>query len=102
MKKLTLMAIPFLELIILVTIHAGVSIYFKQSLPLIKRDDLSKMQEARSFFPGFFRLPSKSHDELKNFCSELNLLLTNIKNNQPACSTDKQTNTFYKWNFFLY
>ena len=32
------------------------------------------------------RSPSQSHDELGNFCSELNLLLTNINNNQPACS----------------
>ena len=31
-------------------------------------------------------LPSQSHDEFENSCSELNLLLTNINNNQPACS----------------
>ena len=70
-------------------------IYFKQSLPLIRRDDLSAMQETTVreisvenetyFFTCFYRSPSQSHDELENFCSELNLLLTNI-NNKPACS----------------
>ena len=38
------------------------------------------------FFICFYRSPSQSHDEFKNFCSELNLLLTNINNNQLACS----------------
>ena len=76
--------------------RGGVCIYFKQSLPLIRRDDLSTMQEAivteisveneTCFFTCFYRSPSQSHDELENFCSELNLLLTNINNNQPACS----------------
>ena len=37
-------------------------------------------------FTCFYRSPSQSHDELENFCSELNLLLTNINNNQPTCS----------------
>ena len=76
--------------------RGGVCIYFKQSLPLIRRDDLSTMQEAivteisveneTCFFTCFYRSPSQSHDELENFCSELNLLLTNINNNQPTCS----------------
>ena len=76
--------------------RGGVCIYFKQSLPLIRRDDLSTMQEAivteisveneTCFFTCFYRPPSQSHYELENFCSELNLLLTNINNNQPACS----------------
>ena len=74
----------------------GVCIYFKQSLPLIRRDDLSTMQEAivteisveneACFFTCFYRSPSQSHDEFENFCSELNLLLTNINNNETACS----------------
>ena len=38
------------------------------------------------FFTCFYRSPNQSHDELENFCSELNLLLTNINNNQPAWS----------------
>ena len=76
--------------------RGGVCIYFKQSLPLIRRDDLSTMQEAivteisvkneTCFFTYFYRSPSQSHDEFENFCSELNLLLTNINNNQPVCS----------------
>ena len=76
--------------------RGGVCIYFKQSLPLIKRDDLSMMQETMvtkisveneiCFFTCFCSSPSQDHDELNNFCSELNLCLTNINNNQPACS----------------
>ena len=33
----------------------------------------------------FYRSPSQNHDELENFYSELDLPLTNINNNQPAC-----------------
>ena len=76
--------------------RGGVCIYFKQSLPLIRRDDLNAMQEAivteisvkngTYFFTFFYRSPSQSHDEFENFCSELNLLLININNNQPDCS----------------
>ena len=78
-------------------IHGGFCIYFKQSLPLIRRDDLSTMQEAivteisvkneTCFFTcTSYRSPSQTHDEFKNFSSEQNLLLTNINNNQPVCS----------------
>ena len=76
--------------------RGGVCIYFKQSLPLIRRNDLSTMQEAivteisvkneTCFFTCFYRSPSQSHDEFENFYLELNLLLTNINNNLPACS----------------
>ena len=76
--------------------RGGVCIYFKQSLPLIRRNDLSTMQETivtkisveneTCFLTCFYRSPSQSHDELENFCSKLNLLLTNINNNRPACS----------------
>ena len=38
------------------------------------------------FLTCFYRSPSQSHDELENFCSGLNLLLTNIKNNEQTCS----------------
>ena len=76
--------------------HGAVCIHFKQSLPLIRRDDLSTIQEtivaeisvenATCFLKCLYRSPSQSHDELENFCSELNVLLTNINNNQPASS----------------
>ena len=73
--------------------RGGVCVYFKQSLPLIRRDDLRTMQETivteisveneACFFTCFYRSPSHSHNELENFCSELNLLLTTI-NNKPS------------------
>ena len=77
-------------------IHGGFCIYFKQSLPLIRRDDVSTMQEAivteisvkneTCFFTWTYRSQSQTRDEFKNFSSEQNLLLTNINNNQPVCS----------------
>ena len=54
--------------------RGGVCIYFKQFLPLIRRDDLNTMQETivmeilveneTCFFTCFYRSPSQSHDEL--------------------------------------
>ena len=38
------------------------------------------------FFTCFYRSPNQGHEEFENFCSELNLLLTNVNHNQPACS----------------
>ena len=38
------------------------------------------------FLTYFYRSPSQDHNKLVNFCSELNVLLTNINNNQAACS----------------
>ena len=38
------------------------------------------------FFTYFYRSPSQDHDKLFNFCSEPNVLPTNINNNQAACS----------------
>ena len=80
--------------------RGGVCIYFKPSLPLIRKDDLSAMQETIAteisvenepcFFTCFYRSPSQNHDELENFCSELNLLLTNI-NNQPEKFTPQNS-----------
>ena len=44
------------------------------------------LENERFFFTCFYRSPGQDHDELDNFCSELNLRLTNINHNQPACS----------------
>ena len=38
------------------------------------------------FFACFYRSPSQNHDKLNDFCYELILCLTNVNNNQPACS----------------
>ena len=70
--------------------------YFKESLPLIRRSDLSNMKEflvteinvnsEKCFFTCLYRSPSQSHEELKSFSLNLDLLLSNINNQHPACS----------------
>ena len=76
--------------------RGGICMYFKESLPLINRSDLSNMKEClvteinvnneKCFFTCLYRSPSQSHDELKSFCSSLDSLLSNINNQHPACS----------------
>ena len=71
--------------------------YFKESLPLINRSDLSNMKEClvteinvnneKCFFRCLYRSPSQSHEELESFCSSLDFLLFNINDQHPACST---------------
>ena len=70
--------------------------YFKESLPLIRRSDLTNMKEClateinvnneKRFFTCLYRSPSQSHEELESFCSSLDLLLSNINVQHPTCS----------------
>ena len=74
----------------------GVCMYFKESLPLIRRTDLSNMKEClvteinanneKCFFTCLDRSPSQSHEELESFCSSLDSRLFYINNQHPACS----------------
>ena len=76
--------------------RGGVCMYFKESLLLIRRSDLSNMTEClvteinvnneKCFFTCLYRSPSQSHEELEGFCSSLDSLLSNINNQHPACS----------------
>ena len=57
--------------------RGGICMYFKESLPLIIRSDLSNMKEClvteinvnneRCFFTCLYRSPSQSHEELESF-----------------------------------
>ena len=70
--------------------------YFKEPLPIIRRSDLSNMKERlvteininneKCFFTCLYRSTSQSHEELENFCSSLDSLLSNINDQHPACS----------------
>ena len=40
----------------------------------------------KCFFTCLYRSPSQSHEELESFCSNLDLLLSNINDQHPACS----------------
>ena len=74
--------------------RGGVCLYFKEHLPLIRRNDLSILQEClvtgiiadneKCFFT--YRSPSQNHEELEDFSSNLDLLLSNINDNHPTCS----------------
>ena len=76
--------------------RGGVCLYYKEYLPLIARNDISYMQgclvtelsmnNEKCFFTCLYRSPSQSHEELDTFCSNLDLLLSNINNNYPNCS----------------
>ena len=70
--------------------------YFKESLPQIRRSDLSNMKEClvteinvnnkKCFFTCQYRSPNQSYEELESFCSNLNSLLSNINDQHSVCS----------------
>ena len=59
-------------------------IYFKESLPLIRRNDLTNMKDCivteinvnnkKCFFTCLYRSPSQSHEELERFCANFDLM----------------------------
>ena len=73
----------------------GVCMYFKESLPLIKRNDLSNIKDCivteinvnneKCFFTCLYRSPIQSHDEVEIFCANFDLLLSNINDLHPTC-----------------
>ena len=75
--------------------RGGVCLCYKDYLPLIARNDLSIMQESfvteisvnneKCFFTCLYTSPSQSHEELNIFCSNLDLLLSNINDNHSTC-----------------
>ena len=74
----------------------GFCMYFKESLPLIRRSDVSNMEEClvtetnvnneKWFFTCLYRSPGQSHEELERFCSNLDSLLSHINSQHPAGS----------------
>ena len=76
--------------------HGGVCIYFKESLPIIRINDLTNIKvclvteinvnNEKCFFGCLYRPPSQNHDELERFCTNFDLLLSSINNLHPTCS----------------
>ena len=76
--------------------RGGVCIYFKESLPLIRRNDLTNIKDClateidvyneKCFFTCLYRSPSQSHDELERFSANFDLLLSNINDLHLSCS----------------
>ena len=62
--------------------------YFKESLPLIRRNDLTDVKDClvteinvnneKCSFTFFYRSPNQSHNELERFCTDFDFLLSNI------------------------
>ena len=67
--------------------------YYKEHLPIIKRDDLCTLKEwlvteiivgkEKLFFSCLYRSPSQTKEEFEEFFTDLNLLLSNVDLNIP-------------------
>ena len=74
----------------------GVCIYYKDHLPIIKRNDLCQLHKflvtdlriakKKCFFTCLHRSPSQTSKEFEGFCKDLNLFLSNINDLNPAYS----------------
>ena len=70
--------------------------YYKEHLPLIKRDDLRildnclvteiRSQNEKCFLTCIYRSPSQKPDEFENFCLKFELLLNKINSESPLSS----------------
>ena len=78
------------------TKSGSVCMYCKYYLPVIRRTDLSDLQECivaeitvakeRCFLTSLYRSPSQNDDKLETFCCDPIFLLNNINKFQPSCS----------------
>ena len=70
------------------TKRGGVCIFYKNHLPLVKKDDISQLSEclvceinkksSKSFITCLYRSPSQSKDKITEFCSNLEETLCSI------------------------
>ena len=73
-----------------------VCIYYKEHIPLIKREDICTLGNClvteirskgrKSFLTCIYRSPSQSHDEFESFGVNFDILLNNINDEFPICS----------------
>ena len=76
--------------------RGGVCIYYKEHIPLIKRDDICTLdnclvteirsQGEKCFLTCIYCSPSQSRDDFDNFCTKFDLLLRNINQEFLLCS----------------
>ena len=73
----------------------GVAIYYKDHLPVIRRNDISSLHESivleirlenKCFLTSLYRSPSQSKDQFDEFCSSFNILMSNINDKKPVAS----------------
>ena len=70
----------------------GVCIYYKDFLPVIKKDDITDLKEClvtvdngKHFCVCLYRSPSQNFDQFSNFCKGFSILLNNINDHRPPC-----------------
>ena len=78
------------------TKRGSVCIYYKDHLPIIKRNNLCQLHEClvpelrigkkKCFFTCLYRSSSQTSEEFEDFCTDLNLFLSNINDLNPAFS----------------
>ena len=76
--------------------RGGVCIYYKEHIPLIKRDDICTLgnclvteihsQNEKCFLTCIYRSPSQNHEEFQNFCAKFDTRLNNINDEFPISS----------------
>ena len=76
--------------------RGGVCICFKESLPLIRRDDLTNLKDCvitkinvnneKCLFTCLYRSLSQNHNGLEHLCTNFDLFLSNFNNLYPTCS----------------
>ena len=76
--------------------NAGVFAYFKELLPLIRRNHLANIKDCivteisvnnkKCFFTCLYSSPSQSHDEFESFCANFDPFFSNINDLHPTCS----------------
>ena len=70
----------------------GVCIYYKDFLPLIKKDDITDSKERLvtetivDYEKCLCRSPSQNCDQFSDFCKDFSILLNNINDHIPSCS----------------
>ena len=79
------------------TKRGGVCIYYLDNLPIMRRNNLFQLHEClvtqlriaekKYFFTCLYRSPSQTSDEFEDFCTELNLFLSQINDLNSASST---------------
>ena len=78
------------------TKRGGLCLYYKEHLPIIRRDDISILKEClvteitvkngRCFLTCLYRSPSKNRGQLQSFCDSLDILMNKINSFKPAIS----------------
>ena len=78
------------------TKRGGVCLYYKEHLPIIRKDDITNLQEClvteitvknkRYFLTCLYRSPSQNREQIHSFCDSLDFLLSDIKSLNPAIS----------------